>query len=111
MMHELLDSDKTLVRIEAYKVLARNGDPSIRTQVVTPWANNQKFVLDIVPSHGSSIIYASRTGMPRIALIGPMPEVSTPVMFAAMEDRLTISSAGCWQRDHDVLPHSCQDRF
>jgi flagellar basal body P-ring protein FlgI len=90
MMHELLDSGKTLVRIEAYKVLARNGDPSIHTQVVT--LPRQKFALDIVPSHGSSIIYASRTGMPRIALIGPMPTVGTPVMFRAMEDRFTINS-------------------
>ena len=31
--------------------------------------------------------------MPRIAIIGDMPEISTPVMFSAMNQRLTISSA------------------
>jgi hypothetical protein len=30
--------------------------------------------------------------MPRIAIIGTMPQVLTPVMFRAMDDRLTISS-------------------
>lgn len=92
MLHELLDSDRVLVRIEAYKVLTRNRDPLIYTRVITNRPNNQKFVLDIVPSRGAPIIYATRSGMPRIALIGQMPQISTPVMFAAMDDRLTISS-------------------
>ena len=97
MLHELLDSNKTLVRIEAYKVLARNRDPIITTRVVTEDPNNQKFVLDIVPSHGAPIVYATRSGMPRIAIIGTMPEISTPVMFSAMNDRLTISSTDVGQ--------------
>ncbi len=93
MLRELLDSERTLVRIEAYKVLARNGASFLQTQVVTRDPNNQKFVLDIVPSNGPPIVYATRTGMPRIAIIGSMPEVATPVMFRAMDDRLTISSS------------------
>ena len=93
MLHDLLDCDKTLVRIEAYKVLARNHDTSIiQSQVVTRRPNNQKFMLDVVPSRGTPIVYATRSGMPRIALIGQMPEISTPVMFSAMDERLTISS-------------------
>ena len=92
MLHELLDSDKALVRIEAYKVLARNRDPYIASRVITERADNQKFILDIVRSDAPPIIYASRTGMPRIAIIGTMPQVLTPVMFSAMDERLTISS-------------------
>jgi flagellar basal body P-ring protein FlgI len=92
MLHELLDSDKNLVRIEAYKVLVRNRDAGINTRVVTEEPTNQKFVLDIVPSSGPPIIYASRIGMPRIAIIGTMPQLLTPIMFRAMSDRLTISS-------------------
>jgi hypothetical protein len=76
-----------LVRIEAYKVLARNHDPFINTHAVA-----EKFAVDIVPSKGPPIVYATRTGVPRIALIGTMPETSTPVMYSAMNDRLTISS-------------------
>jgi hypothetical protein len=93
MLRELLDSDKTLVRIEAYKVLARNQDKSIKSRVVTEDPDNQKFVLDIVPSHGAPLIYATRTGMPRIAIIGAMPQVGTPVVFTALDDRLSITSA------------------
>jgi len=90
MLRELLDSDSNLVRIEAYKVLARNHDPLIQWIVVNK--DKQKFALDIVPGHGKPIIYASRRGTPRIAIIGPMPEIRTPMMFSAMNDRLTISS-------------------
>ncbi|HWE01344.1 MAG TPA: flagellar basal body P-ring protein FlgI [Tepidisphaeraceae bacterium] len=93
MLRELLDHDKALVRIAAYKVLAANHDPLVVSRVVTERADNQKFVLDVVPSKGPPIVYASRTGMPRIALIGAVPEVRTPMMFSAMDDRLTISSA------------------
>ena len=60
--------------------------------MVTEDPTNQKFVLDVVPSHGTPIVYATRTGMPRIAIIGTMPQIMTPVMFRAMEDRFTISS-------------------
>jgi len=92
MLRQLLDSEKSLVRIEAYKILARNHDGSIYSQLVTPQENNQKFVLDIVPSHGQPLIYASSSGIPRIAIIGTMPDVATPVMFSALDNRLTISS-------------------
>jgi|SRR5665213_364510 len=92
MLHQLLDSDRTLVRIEAYKVLARNHDAAITSRVVTDKPDNQKFVLDIVPSHGAPLIYATRSGIPRIAIIGNMPEIATPVMFTAIDKRLSISS-------------------
>ena len=92
LLAELLDGDDALVRIEAYKVLAHNNSPMINSRVVTPDPSNQKYVLDVVPSHGPAIVYATRTGMPRIAIIGTMPQVVTPVMFTAMNDRLTISS-------------------
>lgn len=97
MMRELLDNDRNIIRIAAYKVLARNHDPSIISRVVTGDPSNQKYILDIVPSRGAPIIYASRTGMPRIAIIGAMPEVTTPIMFSTMNERLTISSTALGQ--------------
>ena len=69
-----------------------NHDGSVYSRLVTEQENNQKFVLDIVPSHASPLIYASTSGIPRIAIIGTMPDVATPVMFSAMDNRLTISS-------------------
>jgi hypothetical protein len=91
-LRELLDSEKTQVRIEAYKILARNHDAIINSQVVTESEDHQKFVLDVVPTRGRPLIFATSSGTPRLAIIGAMPEVATPVMFSAMENRLTISS-------------------
>lgn len=93
MLRELLDSDRNLVRIEAYNILARNGAKFISTLAVTDNPSNQKFLLDLVPSSRPPLVYATRTGTPRIAIIGAVPRVGTPVMFSAMDDRLTISSA------------------
>jgi flagellar basal body P-ring protein FlgI len=83
----VLDSRNTLARVEAYKVLVRNKDASMYSRVV-----KEKFVLDIVPAAGEPLIYASSTGMPRIALIGPKPELSLPAIFTAMDKRLMIST-------------------
>jgi len=93
MLRTLLDSDKSSIRIAAYQTLARNHDTSIvQSEVVTPREDHQKFVLDVVPCGGPPLIFATRSGIPRLAIIGTMPEITTPVMFSAMENRLTISS-------------------
>ncbi len=95
MIRPLLDSEQTLVRVEAYKLLARHKDPAIFTKVIAP-ANRpqeEKFVLDIVKSQGSAIIHATRTGIPRIAIIGDRAQLNLPLTFTAMDGRLTISSS------------------
>jgi hypothetical protein len=89
ILRDLLNSDQSLVRIEAYRVLARAEDPSIYSKVI-----NGKFRLDIVPSSGPPLIYASRRGQPRIAVIGNKPSMSMPAMFRTLDDQLTISSNG-----------------
>jgi hypothetical protein len=87
MLRTLLDSDSTLVRLEAYRALSDNNDSAIVSRPIL-----EKFQLDIVPSNAPPIIYASRTGIPRIAVIGNNPKMNLPVMFNAMENRFTISS-------------------
>ncbi|HEV2687829.1 MAG TPA: flagellar basal body P-ring protein FlgI, partial [Bryobacteraceae bacterium] len=62
MLRELLDSEKTQVRIEAYKILARNNDAIIQSEVVTKTEDHQKFVLDVVPTKGRPLIFATRSG-------------------------------------------------
>jgi hypothetical protein len=94
-VRELLNGDQAKVRIEAYRVLAQNRDPKILSKVI-----NEKFVLDIVPSQGPPMIYASRRGTPRLALIGDMPSLTMPITFTAMDQTLTISSA---LNNHAVL--------
>jgi flagellar basal body P-ring protein FlgI len=87
MLRDLLDSPQTPVRVTAYKALARNRDSIIYTKVV-----NESFVLDIVPSNGPSLIYASREGLPRIALFGNRVSVDRPIVFMALNSEFQISS-------------------
>ncbi len=56
--------------------------------------DNQKFILDVVPSQAAPIIYATRSGVPRIAVLGRTPHVVRPLVFSALNDRLTISARG-----------------
>jgi hypothetical protein len=93
MLRSLLDSDEDLVRIEAYRILAENQDSSIYSRLIP--GNNPKtakFILDIVPSSGKPLIYATRRGLPRIAVFGGKPQVSLPVLFNAFDERLSIVS-------------------
>lgn len=98
-LRAVLESRNTLARVEAYKVLVHHGDTSIYTR----WINDprdgrkegqqdEKFGLDVVPAGGEPIIFASRSGIPRIALIGPRPELMLPCYFSTMDNRLMISS-------------------
>lgn len=89
MLRRLLDSDQTLVRIEAYRVLARNQDPVIYSKVI-----QEKFVLDLVPSKGPPLIYASRRGYPRLAIFGLNAALNMPLTFTAMDSKLSLSSGG-----------------
>lgn len=95
LLRDLLDSDQTTVRLEAYHILARNGDPAVESRVICSAREptNQKFVLDFVHSHGDPLIYATRSGVPRIAIFGEVPQVTLPLTFGAMDNHLMISSA------------------
>lgn len=87
MLRALLDSAQTPVRVTAYKALARNGDSIIFSKVI-----NESFVLDIVQSNGPSLVYASREGMPRIALFGNRVSVDRPITFTALNSEFQVSS-------------------
>lgn len=92
MLRELLDSDQNLARIEAYKVLAKNRDPKIFTTIVKGHDGTEKFALDIVPSEGPPVIYASRRGAPRIAIIGRGQALMQPLVFTALDMRLSMTA-------------------
>jgi hypothetical protein len=93
MLRSLLDSDEDLVRIEAYRVLAENQDSSVYSRLMpNDDPKLAKFILDIVPSKGRPLIYASRRGLPRIAVIGGKPSLAQPVLCTAFDNRLSISS-------------------
>ncbi len=87
LLRQLLNSDEVLVRVEAYKNLARNRDSSVFSKVI-----ENRFVLDVVPSSGPPIIHATRSGVPRIALIGEPISIRCPITFTAMDQRFMIVS-------------------
>ena len=93
-IRKLLDSEQNTVRIEAYKILAAKNDAYMLSTDI-----GGKFVLDIVPSDGKPLIYASRHGQPRIAIIGAKPSLNLPAMFTALDDQLSISSTA---QSHNV---------
>jgi hypothetical protein len=107
-LRKLLDADENTVRIEAYRVLAKNSDRSIYSRVI----GENKFVLDIVPCNAPPLIYASRRGIPRIAVIGNKPSLSLPLSFLTMDDRFSISSnpgdknVTMYYRPIQVMPNS-----
>ncbi|MBC8105862.1 MAG: flagellar basal body P-ring protein FlgI, partial [Anaerolineae bacterium] len=87
MLRQLLDAPDAVVRIEAYRVLADSKDASIYSQVI-----NNKFILDIIPSKGPPMIYASRRGGQRLAIFGNKPALEMPAAFSALNKRLSITT-------------------
>jgi hypothetical protein len=97
LLRQLLDSDQALVRIEAYKTLARHSEADsteggpIFTHVVK-CGGDERFLVDIVHCSGTPLIYASRQGIPRLAIFGDATAIDLPIMYLAMNDRFSISS-------------------
>lgn len=90
---KLLDADQSLVRIEAYKVLAAHADGHIFSKVIHSKLNPEnEFVLDLIVSSGPPLIYCSRVGQPRVAIFGRKVAMETPVTFSAFDSRLTIAT-------------------
>lgn len=87
-LRELLSAEDPQVRIEAYRALARFEDPSIYSKPV-----GEKFVIDIVPSKGQPLVFATRTSVPRIAFIGPTARLNASTFFTAMDNAFSISQA------------------
>ncbi len=86
-LRTLLSSPETLVRLEAYRALAAVEDSAIFSRVI-----EEKFWLDIISNDGPPLIYATRRGVPRLAVFGRKPTIDLPITFSAMEGKLTISS-------------------
>ena len=99
-LRPLLDSKNTLARTAVFKVLVRNNeDPTVYTRWVKDPRDNrkdderhEKFALDVVPAGGEPLVHATRSGIPRISLIGPKPQLQLPIVFTTMGGRLMISS-------------------
>jgi hypothetical protein len=83
---QLVNSANTADRIAGYTGLVRVGSRAIRTYEVS-----KKFFLDVVPSDGPPLIYATQTGKPRIALIGHDIHLPKDAFYVSPDNLLTIN--------------------
>jgi len=88
MLGALLATKNALVRVEAYRVLAEHEATPIISRAI-----DGQFAIDQVATDGPPLVYASRTGIPRIAVFGQNISLNQPIMYTAMDDRLTICTA------------------
>lgn len=103
MIVQLLDSDRADVRVAAYRLLVASrdmdpdstedsGDQMRHHYGIATYNIAHRFLLDIVPSEGPPMVYATSTGVPRIAVIGHQMALCTPLTFTAMDMHLSITS-------------------
>ena len=88
MLSTLLGNENAMVRLEAYRILAEWQAPIIASKEV-----GGRFVIDRIPSDGPALLYAARSGVPRIAIFGRETPLKMPMMFSALDSQLTISTA------------------
>ena len=101
MLRTLLSSDKADVRIEAYRILAEANDESIISNRI-----GDSFYMDMVPGSGPPLVYATTTGVPRIAIFGHNLALRTPITFTAMDERFTSFLQRRDESVDDVLSRS-----
>jgi hypothetical protein len=102
----LLDSDQMFVRVAAYKAMLASQDPIILSKEIgvrklsaaasaappeySAPAPRGRFILDIIESDAPPVIFATRVGEPRLALIGRRAKVLSPGLLMALNNKLTI---------------------
>jgi hypothetical protein len=94
-LKRLLDSRNEVVRLAAYEALAEFGPGS----AIRRYRIADQFELDVVETDRDYVIYATRTGEPRLVLFGNMP-IRRPVFYCPPDELVTISDA-----PKDVEPH------
>lgn len=88
MLGSLLSSGNAMVRVEAYRILAEWEAPIINSRTV-----RDQFIIDRIASDGPPLLYASRSGVPRIAIFGREMPLKQPMIFSALNSQLSISTA------------------
>ena len=84
---QMLDSPNPRDRIVGYGALV-----SIRSHAIHTYSVAKKMLLDIVPSDGPPLIYATQSDTPRIALIGHGFTLPPGALFISSDNRLTVSA-------------------
>ena len=90
-VRDLLAAESPGVRVAAYQSLDRLGDVGKSIYRIRV---GEQFLLDIVDSSGPPVVWASRSGTPRIAVIGQRPTLRSPMLLTAFGDRLSVNVPG-----------------
>lgn len=88
VLEEQLNSQSEIIRIAAYEALARRGG----TNLITRYDVAGEFGLDVVQTSGEYVIYATRTGQPRIVIFGRDMSLARPIFFNSKGQEIRIYS-------------------
>ena len=88
MLYRLLSDENELVRVAAYESLVKRGDSSR----ITRYSVSGQFLLDVVRSSRSYVIYATQTRQPRLVLFGKDMSVARPMFFSSPDEMVTINA-------------------
>jgi len=89
LLVELLNDSDTKVRLAAYQSLRFMQSPVIRS--VGEKQGLKRFDIDVVPSTGPNLIFATQSGRERIALIGPPLNLPAGLLFVSPNSLLSLS--------------------
>jgi hypothetical protein len=102
-LRELLNNRNELVRIAAYEAMLHRGDMScIKRHGVDRGAFQEEapaFTVDVVDSKGDFVIYALRTGTPRIVLLGKSMPLARSIFYNDPNETVTIFSKEALPKD------------
>lgn len=93
-LHDLLNVPAQDVRIAAYRALLAIEPQAVVSIQVGDNSYGKQFYLDRAESRAAPIIWASRAGTPRLAVIGEVPRLVPGALAAAFGGRLTVSASG-----------------
>jgi len=108
VLRDLLSDDDPQIVILAYEAL-RQIDPSCIAQVVVG-KDPENFLLELVPSDGDPLIYARRSGIRRIALIGGDRMVCRPPLFYSESGKPVTISADAGDKELTILRKNRNDK-
>jgi flagellar basal body P-ring protein FlgI len=92
VLRELLDGQDLWTRVRAYEALRTADRPSMVS--VTIGRDPGNFILDVLPCQGQPVIYARRSGVRRIALIGAdQMAFRAPLFYSKRGKEITLSAA------------------
>jgi len=83
----LLRDDDFSIRLAAYEQLRKLGDIAVRQELI-----GSNFYLEQVPQSEQKVIFASRSGQPRIALFGAPIQCSSGIFVRSEDSSITINA-------------------